>query len=167
MGLSGLFRPEAGAIAIVFVAGACLVNGNDREKVMSLAASSVPSIGWCIICAIYGRGLLQDWNFMVLPKFGQVTYAALAVAKALIIYVIPIAAMIWLSSPVCMAASWLAIMNALLPMMLLLFAIPLACGFYISPYADWMIDNTVFRLVWCVSVIPISELLMLSKRVSS
>ena len=32
---------------------------------------------------------------------------------------------------------------------------PIACGFHASPYADWMVDNTIPRLVWYVSAVPL------------
>ena len=41
---------------------------------------------------------------------------------------------------------------------LLLSAFSLACAFHSSCSANWMIDNTMSRLVWYVSVVPLFEI---------
>ena len=38
-------------------------------------------------------------------------------------------------------------------------AVPAACGFYVSPHAEWMVDNTIPRLAWYVAAIPLFELI--------
>ncbi len=48
---------------------------------------------------------------------------------------------------------------AFVPMALLLLAVPAACGFYVSPHAEWMVDNTIPRLAWYVAAIPLFELI--------
>ena len=47
---------------------------------------------------------------------------------------------------------------AIVPAALLLLAISLACAFHTSLHADWMMDNTIPRLLWYVSAIPLFAL---------
>ncbi len=41
---------------------------------------------------------------------------------------------------------------------------PIACGFHASPYADWMVNNTIPRLVWYVSAVPFFALVCRRER---
>ena len=52
---------------------------------------------------------------------------------------------------------------AIIPMLILLALIPLVCAFYTSPYASWMMDNTIPRLMWYIFAIPLYELICDSK----
>lgn len=49
-------------------------------------------------------------------------------------------------------------MSAAIPAVLLLLAIPYVCGFHDSSYSEWMIGNTVPRLVWYLLAIPFAVL---------
>lgn len=49
-------------------------------------------------------------------------------------------------------------MSAAIPAVLLLLAIPYVCGFHDASYSEWMIGNTVPRLVWYLLAIPFAVL---------
>lgn len=159
MGLAGMFRPEAGVVAAVFAAGACMIGCRHRERLAALAASVAPTFAWCAICRALGWETLPDWDVGTAPKFAQVVYAACSEAKSLGLLVLPVAAVAFLVRPVCRMRLCTNAARAFAPMALLLLAIPAACGFYVSPHGEWMVDNTIPRLVWYVSAVPLSGLL--------
>ena len=159
MGLAGMFRPEAGVVAAVFAAGACMIGSMHRERLSALAASVAPTFAWCAICRALGWETLPDWDVGTAPKFAQVVYAACSEAKSLELLVLPVAAVAFLVRPVCRMRLCTNAARAFAPMALLLLAIPAACGFYVSPHGEWMVDNTIPRLGWYVSAVPLSGLL--------
>lgn len=154
MGMAGLFRPEAGAAAALFAACGCAFRGNPRAKLIAVVSAVVPTLIWIATCLLLGYGGLTDWNITMMPKTGQIVYGALAVLDALWKQAIPVFALLFLvrsdGSKVCCREVLLAVV----PVALLGCAIPLACGFYDAPYAKWMIDNTVPRLIWYLFAIP-------------
>lgn len=158
MGLSGAFRPEAGVVAVLFAAAASANCGAWRGRLAMLAAAVAPSAAWQAVCGVLGYGGLYDWDFCAAPKPGQVTYAAWVEAKALGLLVVPVVALAFLVHHVRKLRLCPWAVRALVPMALLLAAIPLSCGFYASPCADWMADNTVPRLVWYISAVPLFEI---------
>ena len=159
MGLAGMFRPEAGVVAAVFAAGVCTTGCRCRERLAALAASVAPAVVWNAICGALGWETLPDWDVGTAPKFAQVVYAACSEAKSLGLLVLPVVALAFLVRPVCRPRLCTNAAGAFVPMALLLLAIPAACGFYVSPHAEWMVDNTIPRLVWYVSAVPLSGLL--------
>ena len=159
MGLAGMFRPEAGVVAAVFAAGVCTTGCRCRERLAALAASVAPTFAWCAICRALGWETLPDWDVGTAPKFAQVVYAACSAAKSFGLLVLPAAAVAFLVRPVCRMRLCMNAARAFVPMALLLLAVPAACGFYVSPHAEWMVDNTIPRLVWYVSAVPLSGLL--------
>lgn len=158
MGLAGAFRPEAGVVAVLFAAGAGADGGTWRGRLAMLAAAVAPSAAWQALCGALGYGGVPDWDICSAPKLGQIAYAAWGEAKALGLLVGPVVALACLVRPVRKPrpGPWAA--RAFVPMALLLSAIPLACGFYASPHAAWMVDNTVPRLVWYISAVPLFEI---------
>ena len=176
MGLAGAFRPEGGAVAAAFALG--VPGGGVRGKATALAASVAPAIAWVAACGALGYGGLPDWDFFSAPSPGQVAYAAWAEAKALFLHVAPAMAMALLlrlrtgreelrraerglrrsccgdEPGACLGAD--CGRTAFLAWAALLLAVPAVCGFHASPHARWMIDNTVPRLVWQVSAIPMA-----------
>ena len=159
MGLAGMFRPEAGVVAAVFAAGVCTTGCRCRERLAALAASVAPAVAWNAICGALGWETLPDWDVGTAPKFAQVVYAARSEAKSLGLLVLPVVALAFLVRPVCRPRLCMNAAGAFVPMALLLLAIPAACAFYVSPHAEWMVDNTIPRLVWYVSAVPLSGLL--------
>ena len=164
MGMAGLFRLEAGVVAAVFAAGSCVIGSGRRERLLVLAASVFPSVCWHVACKLLGYGSLPDWDIGVAPKMDQVVNAALVEAKALWVSVAPVAALACLVSPVREMRPGPRTMRAFASLSLLLVLIPLACGFHASPYADWMVDNTIPRLVWYVSAVPLFALVRRRER---
>ena len=155
MGLAALFRLEAGPVAFLFAGGACAFAEGRRERIAMLAASAAPAFAWLVFCAAAGGGGPSDWDFSRSPQFGLVVYAALCEAKALWMFVIPVAVLAILKPPLNMPRLSAANVAALAPMALLLIAIPAVCAFHVSPHARWMIDNTIPRLVWYIAAIPL------------
>lgn len=157
MGAAGLFRPEAGAVAAAFVGFASMREFGFRRSLPAIALSVAPSAGWLAVGRALGYGQLSDWDFGAAPNFGQVAYAAWSEAKALALSALPVAVVAWLVRPRRIPTGNLA--ASLVPAALLFLAIPLGCGFYATHSASWMIDNTVMRIAWYVSVIPLAEFL--------
>ena len=155
MGLAALFRLEAGPVAFLFAAGACAFAEVRRERIAMLAASAAPAFAWFAFCAAAGGGGPSDWDFSKAPQFGQVAYAALCEAKALGMFVLPAAALSIFKPPLNRPRLSAAPVPSLAPTAVLLIAIPAVCAFHDSPHARWMIDNTVPRLVWYISAIPL------------
>ena len=84
MGLSGLFRPEAGIVAAAFSAGACALRGYVREKLSAIALSLAPAVLWIAVRWWLGYGGVPDWDFRAAPNFGHVAYAAWCEALAIL-----------------------------------------------------------------------------------
>ena len=161
MGLAGLFRLEAGVVAAAFAAGAGAFCGGRLEKLLVMAASIAPAIAWLAACTALGYGCPADWDFCKAPKFGQIAYAAWSETKALGMHVLPMMAMALMGSSgswTRLARPWTNAAAALVPWAVLLLAIPVSCGFHTSPNAEWMIDNTIPRIVWQVSAVPLLAL---------
>ena len=169
LGLAGLFRPEAGVVAVVFAFFGGWFRGGRFPALFAAAFASVPALAWLVACAAFGFGTVQDWNFLVSPKAGQSVVAAGELLKSLSELAVPTFAIACLARG--RSASFASdvadgpwrigrdLLRASVPAALLLLAIPLACGFYAAPQARWMIGNTVPRLAWYLLAVPLSELL--------
>ena len=162
MGMAGLFRPEAGAAAVLFAACGCAFRGNPRAKLIAVVSAVVPLLIWIATCRLLGYGGLTDWNITMMPKTGQAVYAALAVLDALWKQAIPVFVLLFLVRPVGEKIFCRDTLLSVVPVLLLCCMIPLACGFYDAPYAKWMIDNTVPRLIWYL--LSITMLVMAGRR---
>ena len=159
MGLAGLFRPEAGIVAAAFAVGACALRGDVREKLSAVALSLAPAVLWIAVRKWLGYGGVPDWDFRSAPDFGHVVYAAWCEARTLGVQVLPIAAMAFLVRPFRMRFARNEVLATIMPAVLLLFAIPLACAFHTSQHARWMMDNTIPRLLWYASAVPLFSLM--------
>ena len=155
MGLAGIFRPEAGVAAALFAVCGCSFRSNLCMKLVGVVTAAVPTLLWIAICRSLGSGGLADWNIAMMPRLGQVISAALAVLDALWKLAIPAFALLFLVQPARRKACRREVLLAFVPVALLCCAIPLACGFYDAPYANWMIGNTVPRLVWYLLPVPL------------
>ena len=164
MGLAGLFRLEAGIVATIFSIGAGVFSLRVRDKVIGSFLSLLPLLVWLSIASWCEYRNVSDWNFSSLPKIDNIVYAAWCEIKALVLYTLPVMVIYFLS---CFSRKSLMCSEnvfSILPMLILLLLIPLACGFYTSPYASWMMDNTIPRLMWYISAIPLYELIRHSNR---
>lgn len=158
MGLAGLFRPEAGAVAVAFAFGAACLHGRWSAIPSVVTLSALPAMLWYAFCMSSGFGVPQDWNIGAIPDVGNMIYAAGEVAKAIGSFVVP-AALACLMRPPRISGIRREEFVAAVPTALLLLAIPFSCGFYASEHAQWMMDNTIPRLVWYVSAVPLFALL--------
>ena len=79
-------------------------------------------------------------------------------AKALGIFVVPIAAVAFLARPFCKPCLAQDAVSAFVPMLFLLASVPLACAFHTSQHSQWMMDNTIPRLLWYISAVPLAVL---------
>lgn len=158
MGFAGLFRPEAGIVAAAFAAGACALRGDVREKLSAIALSLAPAVLWIAVRKWLGYGGVPDWDFRAAPNLGHVAYAAWCEAKALGIFVVPIAAVAFLARPFCKPCLAQDAVSAFVPMLFLLATVPLACAFHTSQHSQWMMDNTIPRLLWYISAVPLAVL---------
>ena len=163
MGLAGLFRLEAGIVATIFSIGAGVFSLRVRDKVIGSFLSLLPLLVWLSIASWCEYRNVSDWNFSSLPKIDNIVYAAWCEIKALVLYTLPI---IVIHFFYCSRKSLMCRENvfSILPMLILLLLIPLACGFYTSPYASWMMDNTTPRLLWYTFAILLYELICQSNR---
>ena len=157
MGFAGLFRPEAGIVAAAFAAGACALRGDVREKLSAIVLSLAPAVLWIVVRKWLGYGGVPDWDFRAAPNLGHVAYAAWCEARTLGVQVLPIAATALLVRPFRMTFMRNEVLATIVPTALLLLAIPLACAFHTSPHAQWMIDNTIPRLLWYVFAVPLAR----------
>ena len=163
MGSAGLFRPEAGIVAFVFVLSSCLRRKSLAVGFAMSAMSVLPTLSWCAISKVFGFGTLQDWDLAVIPDFQQIGCAIVCEAKALLEMVIPVAAMVFVfRHNGCQRVNHFAY-DALVPSWILLLMISLACGFYTSSNAGWMMDNTIPRLVWYIMFVPLSAFVIRDK----
>ncbi len=156
MGLAGLFRPEAGIVTAAFAAGACALRGGVREKMSAIALSLAPAVLWIAVRKCLGYGGVPDWDLCGAPNFGHIAYAAWCEARTLGVHVVPIAATALLVRPFRMTFVRNEVLATIVPTALLLLAIPLACAFHTSRHAHWMIDNTIPRLLWYISAVPLA-----------
>ena len=154
MGMAGLFRLEAGAAAVIFAACGCVVRGNFRTKLIVVVSAVVPTLIWIATCRLLGYGGLTDWNVTMMPRFEQVVYAALVVLNSLWKQSIPVFVLLFLVRPDERRVCSREVLLCILPVALLGCAIPLVCGFYDAPYAKWMMDNTIPRLIWYLLPVP-------------
>jgi hypothetical protein len=147
MGLAGLFRLEAGIVATIFSIGAGVFSLRVRDKVIGSFLSLLPLLVWLSIASWCEYRNVSDWNFSSLPKIDNIVYAAWCEIKALVLYALPI---IVIHFFYCSRKSLMCRENvfSILPMLILLLLTTLACGFCTSPYASWMMDNTIPRLLW-------------------
>ena len=158
LGLAGMFRLEAGVVAAVFALGACAVRGGVRGRLSAIALSVAPTVAWVAASGWLGYGRIADWNFCIAPNLGHVAYAAWCEARLLGVSVVPIAVLALLVRPFDRPCLSRDLAVALASMSLLLAAIPLACSFHASPHAHWMMDNTIPRLLWYASAVPLAVL---------
>ena len=158
IGFAGLFRPEAGIVAAAFASGACALRGDVREKLSAIALSLAPAVLWIAVRKWLGYGGVPDWDFRAAPNLGHVAYAAWCEARTLGVQVLPIAATALLVRPFRMTFMRNEVLATIVPTALLLLAIPLACAFHTSPHAHLMIDNTIPRLLWYISAVPLAVL---------
>jgi hypothetical protein len=164
MGLAGLFRLEAGIVATIFSIGAGVFSLRVRDKVIGSFLSLLPLLVWLSIASWCEYRNVSDWNFSSLPKIDNIVYAAWCEIKALVLYTLPVMVIYFLS---CFSRKSLMCREnvfSILPMLILLLLMLLACGFYTSPYALWMMDNTIPRLLWYTFAIPLYELIRHSNR---
>ena len=155
MGVAGLFRPEAGVAAALFAACGSAFRGNSKLALAVVVPALVPTVAWIATCRLLGYGGLADWNVMMMPRFGQVAYGALAVLDALWKQAIPVFALLFLVRSDGIKVCYRDVVSSIVPVALLFIAIPLVCGFYDAPYAKWMMDNTSPRLVWYLLAVPL------------
>lgn len=156
MGFAGLLRPEAGIVAAAFAVGACALRGDVREKLSAIALSLAPAVLWIAVRRWLGYGGVPDWDLSAAPNLGHVAYAAWCEARTLGVQVLPIAATALLVRPFRMTFVRNEVLATIVPTALLLLAIPLACAFHTSRHAHWMIDNTIPRLLWYISAVPLA-----------
>lgn len=156
MGLAGLFRPEAGIVATAFAAGACALRGGVREKMSAIAPSLAPTVLWIAVRKWLGYGGVPDWDLFAVPNLGHVAYAAWCEARTIGKHIAPIAATALLVRSFRMPFPRNEVLMTIVSAILLLLAIPLACAFHISPNALWMMDNTIPRLLWYTSAVPLA-----------
>lgn len=118
--------------------------------------SVLPTLSWCAISKVLGFGTLQDWDLVMIPDCRQIGDAVVCEAKALSEMVIPVVVMLFIfCHKGCQRINSFAL-DALVSSWILLLMIPFACGFYTSPNAVWMMDNTIPRLVWYIMFVPLS-----------
>lgn len=163
MGLAGFFRLEAGVVAALLAMVTRADNPNVRNMILGGLLSLSPLLFWLLIARLCGYRNVSDWDFCSLPKIGNIVYAAWCEIRTLGLYALPIIVIHFFS---CSRKALMCRENivAIIPMLILLVLIPLVCAFYTSPYASWMMDNTIPRLLWYISIIPLYELLCCSNR---
>lgn len=164
LGFAGMFRLEAGVVAAIFALGACCVRGDIRGKVFAIALSVAPTVVWVTASRLLGYGRIADWNFCIAPNLGHVPYAVWCEARSLGMFVVPIAVLAFLARPFAKPCLSQDLAMALVSMALLLSVIPLACSFHTSPHARWMMNNTIPRLLWYVSAVPLAVLVQRDSR---
>lgn len=157
LGLAGMFRPEAGLVAVAFALGGCPGAGVKRSMMMVLV-SAVPSLAWMVFVRVLGCGGVPDWDFLAIPRFSQMAVALLREVRFIGVTALPVALILYLVRPLHRPRIGREALAALLPAVVLLVLIPMACGFHTSSHADWMMENTIPRLAWYVLVVPLGAL---------
>lgn len=157
MGMAGLFRLEAVIVALVFALGTCVYDAGCRTNPMFAAVAVVPSSVWLVLCRLLGFGTLADWDFGQIPRLGQIASAARIGIDAFVTTTAPVMITACLSGAARRFRLHLVDVGFLGPMSLALTVVVVVCGYYTSPYADWMMSNTIPRLVWYVSAVPVFE----------
>ena len=157
LGLSGMFRPEAGVVAAAFALAGCWGQGV-RRSLTSAAVAALPAFAWMVTARLLGYGGVQDWDFLSVPRFGQMGYALLCEARFLGVTVIPVALVLYLVRPLHRPCIDRPARRALLAAAALMLIVPILCGFHASSHAAWMMDNTVPRFAWYVLVVPLGAL---------
>ena len=157
LGLSGMFRPEAGVVAAAFALAGCWGQGV-RRSLTSAAVAALPAFAWMVTARLLGYGGVQDWDFLSVPRFGQMGYALLCEARFLGVTVIPVALVLYLVRPLHRPCIDRPARRALLAAAALMLIVPILCGFHASSHAAWMMDNTVPRFAWYVLAVPLGAL---------
>ena len=157
LGLSGMFRPEAGVVAAAFALAGCWGQGV-RRSLTSVAVAALPAFAWMVTARLLGYGGVQDWDCLSVPRFGQMGYALLCEARFLGVTVIPVALVLYLVRPLHRPCIDRPARRALLAAAALMLIVPILCGFHASSHAAWMMDNTVPRFAWYVLVVPLGAL---------
>ena len=157
LGLSGMFRPEAGVVAAAFALAGCWGQGV-RRSLTSAAVAALPAFAWMVTARLLGYGGVQDWDCLSVPRFGQMGYALLCEARFLGVTVIPVALVLYLVRPLHRPCIDRPARRALLAAAALMLIVPILCGFHASSHAAWMMDNTVPRFAWYVLVVPLGAL---------
>ncbi|MGN0842041.1 MAG: hypothetical protein ACI4QF_02090 [Kiritimatiellia bacterium] len=157
LGLSGMFRPEAGVVAVAFALAGCWGQGV-RRSLTSAAVAALPAFAWMMTAWLLGYGGVQDWDFLSVPRFGQMAYALLCEARFLGVTAVPVALVLYLVRPLHRPCIDRPARRALLAAAALMLIVPILCGFHASSHAAWMMDNTVPRFAWYVLVVPLGAL---------
>ena len=157
LGLSGMFRPEAGVVAAAFALAGCWGQGV-RRSLTSVAVAALPAFAWMVTARLLGYGGVQDWDCLSVPRFGQMGYALLCEARFLGVTVIPVALVLYLVRPLHRPCIDRPARRALLAAAALMLIVPILCGFHASSHAAWMMDNTVPRFAWYVLAVPLGAL---------
>ena len=121
---------------------------------VAIVSAVAPTLIWIATCRLLGYGGLTDWNVTMMLRFGQIVYGALAVLNSLWKQAIPVFVLLFLVRPDERRVCSREVLLCILPVALLGCAIPLVCGFYDAPYAKWMMDNTIPRLIWYLLPVP-------------
>ena len=157
LGLAGMFRPEAGVVAVAFALAGCWGQGV-RRSLTSAAVAALPAFAWMVTARLLGYGGVQDWDCLSVPRFGQMGYALLCEARFLGVTVIPVALVLYLVRPLHRPCIDRPARRALLAAAALMLIVPILCGFHASSHAAWMMDNTVPRFAWYVLAVPLGAL---------
>ena len=157
LGLAGMFRPEAGVVAVAFALAGCWGQGV-RRSLTSAAVAALPAFAWMVTARLLGYGGVQDWDFLSVPRFGQMGYALLCEATFLGVTAVPVALVLYLVRPLHRPCIDRPARRALLADAALMLIVPILCGFHASSHAAWMMDNTVPRFAWYVLAVPLGAL---------
>ncbi|MBE6383888.1 MAG: hypothetical protein E7049_12875 [Lentisphaerae bacterium] len=155
MGAAALFRLEAASVAVAFAAGRCMSRGSISDKLRVMLLAALPGFAWHLVCKAMGCCGPSDWNFASVPDLGNIACALSIEAKTLALHVLPIVAMALLVRPLRELRNAPTLVASLASVAFILCTITIACGFHASPHSHWMMDNTVPRVLWYVSAIPI------------
>ena len=158
MGLTALFRPEGGVVALVFAAAYMLSAPQAHRSWKGVALLFAVAAVWPAFCLCVGCRL-PDWDLSRRPDGPRIVYAAWCAAKALAMQALPAAALAVLLSRRSRARRSPMLSAAVLAAATLMALAVVACGFHDSPYSSWMVRSTIPRVVWCLSVIPLAEIL--------
>ena len=167
MGLAGMFRLEAGLVAGAFAVAFGLFSGAKILRLLLLSGiSMLPTAVWMLFCHSLGCSI-SDWRLSALPQVSMIAHAFLMEWQALVLHVLPIAVLL-----ICLHKTRRCLLRgtfaaAVAAFILLLLLIPLLCGFYFGRHGEWMVDNTIPRLVWYLAIIPLSRIKSLPLKTST